>query len=157
MNSIEQTEKLKQGHLGCTARTLSWPSTAKTSEFSVLQLTRHSPFCACVPSKPVRDRPMGGGGGVPPGSSNELSDAFLSTNGASSELLGETGPTFCASASLKEKARFGECGVSGRYFSTSIFLWDYLEIRRHFGPLKGKRGAGDPVSRFLGKDKAGVG
>ena len=62
MNSIEQTEKFKQGHLGCTARTLSWPSTAKTSEFSVLQLTRHSPFCACVPSKPVRDRPMGVGG-----------------------------------------------------------------------------------------------
>ena len=120
MNSIEQTEKFKQGHLGCTACALSWPSTAKTSEFSVLQLTRHSPFCACVPSKPVRDRPMRGG--VPPGSSNELSDAFVSTNGASSELSDETGPTLSASANLKEKAGFGECGVSGLYFSTSIFL-----------------------------------
>lgn len=120
MNSIEQTEKFKQGHLGGTAPALSWPSTAKTSEFSVLQLpaTRHSAHVYLLSRSGIGQW----GGGVPPGSSNELSDAFVSTNGASSELSGETGPTFCASASLKEKTGFGECGVSGRYFSTSIFL-----------------------------------
>ena len=62
------------------------------------------------------------GCGVPPGSSNELSDAFVSTNGSSNELSSETGPAFRASGSLKEKAGLRECGVPRRYFSTSIFL-----------------------------------
>lgn len=62
------------------------------------------------------------GCGVPPGSSNELEDSFVSTNGASNELSRETGPAFRASGSLKEKAGLRECSVPGRCFSTSIFL-----------------------------------